>query len=84
MAVVARMYVESLTRQSYNRDQVKVQLRVVSRGEHNKQWSAATPTGSVDLGILNPEAAEQFVDAFDRGAEFLVTFTEAPGAPPYE
>lgn len=81
MAVVARMYVESLTRQSYNREQVKVQLRVVSRGEHNKEWSAMTPTGSVDLGIMNPAAAQQFVDAFDAGQEFLVTFALAPEEP---
>lgn len=78
MAVVARMYVESITRQAYDKKQVGIKLRVVSRGEHNKEWAAATPTGSVDLGILNPDAAQFYIDAFDANREILVGFDLAP------
>lgn len=51
-----------------------VELNPVTRGEDNKTWSAATPTGSITMGIKNEVAAERFAP----GQEWFVTFSPAP------
>lgn len=79
MAVVAKMYVSEVKRMAYNRDQVTVTLNCVARGEENKEWAAATPSGEVKLNVMNAAAAQQFVEGFDSGAEWFVTFEPAPG-----
>lgn len=51
-----------------------VKLRAVSDGsDENKAWAAATPQGSVELQIDNPDAVGQF----EVGKSYYVTFTEA-------
>ena len=51
-----------------------VKLSAVCRGQDNKQWAQATPTGQITMNILNGAALEQFTP----GAEFYVDFTPAP------
>ncbi len=41
--------------------------------EENKRFFASTPSGSVEFGTINADAAAQF----DLGAEFYVDFTPA-------
>ena len=38
--------------------------------EENKKFFAATPSGNISLGTVNPAAHEQF----EEGAEYYVTF----------
>lgn len=74
MAVTARMYVREITQYAHAPGSKNVQMVVVSRGVENKEWAAATPTGSAVLGISNQGAADQFL----LGEEYLVTFEHSP------
>lgn len=51
----------------------KVVLNVVTRGEDNKAWASATPSGQITMTIRNDLALE----FFDVGDEFFVDFTRA-------
>lgn len=42
-------------------------------GEENKSWARATPSGKIEMGIDNPEAAVQF----EPGKHYFVDFTPA-------
>lgn len=56
--VRARFYVAETT--EYNGGlSGKVILRAVSRGDQNKQWSQATPAGTIELTISNLPAFER-------------------------
>lgn len=74
-AVQARFYVSGLSRFAYDTSSVEVTLQAVSRGEHNKSWAAATPSGQVKMTIKNPSAASWFTERL--GKEVAVTFAEA-------
>jgi len=52
----------------------RVTMNVVTRGEDNKAWSAATPSGTITMQIKNDLAAE----CFSPGQEWFVDFTPAP------
>jgi hypothetical protein len=62
--IVAKMYCSKIshTHAQYSAtgakiEQEEIELRAVyGKGEANKQWSKATPSGSLDLTISNPEA----------------------------
>lgn len=69
--VRAKFYVTEVGRTGYAG---KVVLAAVTRGEDNKVWSQATPSGGITLSIKNELAFEQF----DVGDEFFVDFTRAP------
>jgi hypothetical protein len=71
MAVRAKMYVTK-TEQGIHGG--AVELQVVCRGEDNKKWAAATPTGNARFGILNQLA----LDEFQPGVEYFVTFERVP------
>lgn len=75
-AVQARFYVSGYERFSYDPSQTQVKLQAVSRGEHNKSWAAATPSGQITMTIKNGSAAEWFTERL--GKEVAITFTEAP------
>lgn len=76
MAVQAKMYLESVTAHKWG---TTVKFRVVTRGEENKEWSAATPTGELSLGIKNALALADFgLDALADEAEYIVTIERAP------
>ena len=51
-----------------------IKLRVVSRGEDNKAWSAATPVGEISMNVANEHAADNFAP----GQEWYVDFTPVP------
>lgn len=67
MAVRAKFFVSELRQNTYDGG---VTLQVVSRGEDNRQWSAATPSGKIDMTIKNDLAMTEFV----LGKEYYVTF----------
>lgn len=69
--VRAKMYVNEVTYHQYG---VRVVLRVVSRGEDNKKWAAASPDGSLTILIKNEAASDQF--APDQ--EWYVDMTPVP------
>jgi hypothetical protein len=46
---------------------------VCSGSEENKQFFKWTPSGTLELGVLNPAVAEQF----KLGMEFYIDFTPA-------
>lgn len=52
----------------------KVVLNPVSDGsEENKQFFKATPSGKIEMNVMNPQAAEQF----EVGKFYYVDFTLA-------
>jgi len=48
---------------------------VYDNGKANKEWSEATPAGSLDMVISNPDAKGQFV----AGKEYFLDFTPVEG-----
>ena len=80
MGVRAKFYVHSITRFSSGGS---VQMHPVVRGEENKSWSQATPSGQLTMSILNDKALAVFEEALNRGRageikpEFYLDFTEA-------
>lgn len=75
MTVRGKFYVDEVTRRAFNTEQATVTLRPVTRGEENREWSAATPSGQIVMGICNEAAARFFIDAFDAKREVYVDFT---------
>lgn len=72
--VRAKMYLEEIATTSWGK---RVKFRVVTRGEDNKVWSAATPTGEMAFTIKNEKAASRFSDT-DVGREFFVDISPVP------
>lgn len=66
----AKFFVQKLCQTTYGGS---VELNVVTRGEDNKAWSAATPSGQITMTIRN-ELALEF---FKVGDEFFVDFSRA-------
>ena len=73
MGVRAKMYVAEKTEYAAGG---AVKLHPVCRGEDNKEWSQATPSGECMMRILNSAALDQFT----VGAEYFVDFTPVPDA----
>lgn len=71
MAVRCKFFCHSVT-QSVNGGQVV--LFPVTRGEENREWASASPSGKIELTILNQLA----VDEFEAGVEYFIDFTKAP------
>lgn len=55
----------------------QVSFSAVCRGAANRQWSSATPAGSISMNIRNDAATTQF----EVGKEYYVDFTPAEAAP---
>ena len=70
MSVIAKFYVTKVDRHEGAPTASGVHLGAVCRGKENAGWASATPSGSINLGILNDKAT----DYFEEGAEYLVTF----------
>lgn len=77
--VTSRFYVTSVTRLAYNPAHAKIELKPAYRGEENKAWSEATPSGEITLQISNPSAVEWFSSRLG-GGDIAVTFDDAPHA----
>ena len=78
MSVRAKFKVNSITRQQHwdaSKGEIQtIKLAPVSSGsDENKSFYASTPTGTIELGTVNADAAQQFV----LGGEFYVDFTPA-------
>lgn len=71
MTVRAKFYVTETRQTTYGGG---VKLQAVTRGEDNKKWASATPSGQIDMTIRNELALEFFT----VGDEFYVTFEPAP------
>lgn len=74
MAVRGKFQVQSITQHCWSKDARTVKLAAVTSGsEENKTWATYTPSGSIEMQIDNPEAADQLA----IGKEFYVDFTPA-------
>ena len=60
MAVQARFYVTELAYQAHDPQAAKLKLSAVVRGPENAAWAAATPSGTIEMYVNNPEAAQWF------------------------
>jgi hypothetical protein len=72
MTVRAKFFVQEIAQTTWGG---RVKLQVVSRGNDNKEWASATPSGSIEMTIRNDLALDQFIAP---GEEFFVDFTPAP------
>ncbi len=72
--VVARFYVAEITRFAYSAGNRVVKLRASTKGEENKAWAAATPTGELSLTISNDRAAVWFEERL--GQDVAITFAD--------
>lgn len=71
MAVRAKFFCQEVAKTTYGG---RVKLNPVTRGEDNKKWASATPSGEITMTIRN----ELAVEFFDVGEEYYVDFTPAP------
>lgn len=62
MAVESRWYVAELTYQAHDPQAAKLKLSAVVRGPENAAWAAATPSGTIEMYVNNPKAAQWFRD----------------------
>jgi hypothetical protein len=74
--VTARFHVAEVTRFAYNADNRVVKLRPSTKGEQNKAWAAATPSGEITMTIGNPAASAWFEDRL--GQDVAITFDDVP------
>lgn len=73
MSVLARFYVQQVTRYAHSPSARAVTLQAVSRGPENKEWAAATPSGQVTMAIGNGPAGAWFEERL--GKDVLLTFS---------
>ena len=76
--VRAKFHVTSITRtKHWDRSKGEIQtnklLPVTSGSEENKAFFEASPSGSIELGTVNEEAAK----VFELGKEYYIDFTPA-------
>jgi hypothetical protein len=69
--VRAKMFVAEVGQTTYGG---KLVMRPVTRGDDNKAWSQATPSGELTLTIRNELAMERF----RVGDEWFLDFTKVP------
>ena len=71
----AKFYVNQIIRTSgWNGATIKLQPVYSNDPQHeNKKFWEATPSGSIELNINNPDAVEEF----ELGKEYFVDFTPA-------
>jgi hypothetical protein len=80
----ARFYVREITQFANGNGyadpapRITVKLSPVSgsRGEQNKTWASATPSGEISMTIGNPAAAAWFAERL--GQDIAVTFGDRP------
>ena len=75
MAVVrAKVYVASYKINSWGG--TTIEFQAATKGEPNKEWSAATPQLNLTMTVKNEVAAEVFRDRI--GQDFWLDFTPVP------
>jgi hypothetical protein len=70
MSVIAKFYVQKLTRHEGAPTADKLEMGAVCRGPQNKAWASATPWGTITMGVLNEAATDYFIE----GEEYEVVF----------
>ena len=75
----ARFHVAEVTRFAYNPDNRVIKLRPSTKGEQNKAWAAATPSGEITMTVNNPVASQWFEDRL--GDDIALTFADLPDEP---
>lgn len=60
MAVESRWYVTELTHLAHDPQAARIKLSAVVRGPENAAWAQATPSGTIEMYVNNPKAAEWF------------------------
>lgn len=70
MAVQCVMFVQSVKQNSHDKESREIELTVISRGDHAREWSKYTPSARMTMYVTNPAAIEQF----EVGKEYLLTF----------
>lgn len=85
MSVTARFYVQSVNKLASGHRPagyaapapvITVTLHPATRGEENKAWASATPSGEIRMTIGNPEAAAWFESML--GQDVAITFEPRP------
>lgn len=78
MAVVARFFCAVITTSKWSptSEQTEVTLQAATRGQENKAWASATPSGKVTMTINNEAAGQWFRDRL--GKDIAITFDDAP------
>lgn len=74
MAVQARFYVTDVDYQAYDPQAAKLKLSAVVRGPENAAWAAATPSGTIEMFVSNPDAAQWFRDRQLAKEDIAITF----------
>ena len=84
MSVAARFYVAEVTKTSSGPNgSGRVVLVAVSRGDQNRAWASATPSGRIEMTINNPPAFKWFEDLLaGSGSDVDILFTAAQIAQP--
>lgn len=70
--VSARFYVSEVIHRAYDPGAAQVKLQATTRGDENKAWATATPSGTIDMAIRNPDAAAFFTARL--GQDVALTF----------
>lgn len=81
MSVAAKFYVAEvrLWPSQTPGESGEVLMRPVTRGEENKAWSSATPSGEIKMTISNPPAFKWFMGRL--GKEVSISFTDFDSTP---
>lgn len=74
MAVQARFYVTEVGHQAHDPQAAKLKLSAVVRGPENAEWASATPSGTIEMYVNNPKAAQWFRDRQLAREDIAVTF----------
>lgn len=82
MSVIARFYIAEITKSAYGLSEPsrKVTLRAATRGEENKSWAQATPSGTIEMLINNGAAGSWFEEHL--GEDIAISFELAEKAEP--
>jgi hypothetical protein len=80
MSVRAKFAVVGIEKTKYGQDVMQtIKLNPVSSGsEENKMFWRYSPSGRIELGTVNAEAAAEF----ELGGEYYIDFSKAPTAAP--
>lgn len=73
MAVTARFYVSEITKFSGGTS-TRIKLGAACRGPENRDWARWSPSGTVELVVLNPPAVAWFEERI--GKDVAITFED--------
>lgn len=78
MSVTARFFIRQLTRSSFNPDARQIELSAVSRGPENRTWAKYTPSGTIEMNVLNPVASAWFEQMMTEGKDLVIDISARP------